>query len=91
MLGFGKKKGETAAGGEVGQGEAKRGLVGRLREQLSRTRSSLGGELSNLLLGRKRVDEDLLEELETLLLMADVGVEATTRIIADLSARVKRR
>ena len=91
MLGFGKKKGETAAGGEVGQGEAKRGLVGRLRERLSRTRSSLGGELSNLLLGRKRVDEDLLEELETLLLMADVGVEATTRIIADLSARVKRR
>ena len=91
MLGFGKKKGETAAGGEVGQGEAKRGLVGRLRERLSRTRSSLGGELSNLLLGRKRVDEDLLEELETLLLMADVGVEATTRIIGDLSARVQRR
>jgi fused signal recognition particle receptor len=88
MLGFGKKKGEVPADGEA---EAKRGLVGRLRERLSRTRSNLGGELSNLLLGRKRVDEDLLEELETLLLMADVGVEATTRIIGDLSARVRRR
>jgi len=91
MLGLGKKKGEAPSDGEVREAEATRGLVGRLRERLSRTRSSLGGELSNLLLGRKRVDEDLLEELETLLLMADVGVEATTRIIGDLSARVKRR
>jgi fused signal recognition particle receptor len=88
MLGFGKKKGEAPTDGKP---EAKGGLVGRFRERLSRTRSSLGGELSNLLLGRKRVDEDLLEELETLLLMADLGVEATTRIIGDLSARVKRR
>jgi fused signal recognition particle receptor len=67
------------------------GLFKRLRERLSRSRAQLGTGLGNLLLGRKRIDEDLLEDLETLLLTADVGVEATTRIIDDLTQRVKRR
>ena len=44
----------------------------------------------NLVLGRKQIDEDLLEELETLLLMADVGVDATRAIIDDLTDQVKR-
>jgi len=62
------------------------GLLKRLRSGLKRTGSGLG----QLFLGRKRIDADLLEELETHLLMADVGMEATTRIINDLTDRLKR-
>ncbi len=69
----------------------KRGVFSRLRDRLSRTRTHLGGGLGNLFLGRKRIDEDLMEELETLLITADVGVDATLRIIADLTDRVKRK
>ena len=45
----------------------------------------------NLILGRKRIDADLLEEIESQLLMADVGVEATTEIVASLTERVSRK
>jgi len=41
-------------------------------------------------LGKKKIDEDVLEELETRLLMADVGMEATQRIINDLTQRSSR-
>ncbi|AHF05130.1 cell division protein FtsY [Marichromatium purpuratum 984] len=66
-------------------------LFGRLRERLSRTRVKLGGGIGELLLGRKRIDDELLEELETLLITADVGIEATTRIIGDLTEQVRRK
>ena len=62
------------------------GLLERLRAGLRRTGSGLG----QLFLGRKQIDDDLLDELETLLLMADVGVDATRAIIDDLTARLKR-
>ena len=71
--------------------EVRVGLFGRLRERLSRTRSSFGTGLGNLFLGRKKIDDELMEELETLLVTADLGMEATTRIITDLTRRVKRK
>jgi fused signal recognition particle receptor len=84
MFGFGKKR-KT----EV-QAEQKQRLFSRLRNGLSRTRSNLTDGLANLLLGRKTIDADLLEELETLLLLADVGVDATARIIDEITEQVKR-
>jgi fused signal recognition particle receptor len=71
--------------------EVRRGLFKRLRERLSRSRTQLGSGIGNLFLGRKRIDDELMEELETLLLTADVGVAATSRIIDDLTHRVKRK
>ncbi|MGQ9659749.1 MAG: signal recognition particle-docking protein FtsY [Thermochromatium sp.] len=68
----------------------KRSALARLRERLSKSRAQLGDGIGRLLRGRSRIDEALLEELETLLITADVGLETTTRLIADLSARVKR-
>ncbi|RZU99318.1 signal recognition particle-docking protein FtsY [Spiribacter vilamensis] len=62
------------------------GLIGRLRNGLKRTGSGIG----LVFMGRKYIDADLLEELETLLLTADVGMEATNRIIGDLTDRLKR-
>lgn len=63
----------------------------RIKHGLSRTSNQLSGGLASLLLGKKAIDDELLEEIETLLLMADVGVEATTDIIDDLTARVARK
>ncbi len=102
VFGFGKKKQPDDTGPDVvqeaeqsasGQPEEapKQGMLARLREKLGRTRSNLTDGLANLLLGRKQIDDDLLEELETLLLTADVGIEATQRIIVDITAKVKRK
>jgi len=71
--------------------QTKPGLFKRLKDRLTRTRSNFADGLADLVLGRKSIDDDLLEELETMLLVADVGVEATTRIISDLSERVRRK
>ena len=60
--------------------------LGRLRRGLSRTGQSLGGLFSGV-----RVDENLFEELETALIMADAGVEATEKLLAELRARVRRQ
>jgi fused signal recognition particle receptor len=67
------------------------GVFSRLRERLTRTRETLGDGLGTLFIGRKRIDDDLMEDLETLLLTADVGVATTTRIMEDLASRVKRK
>jgi len=71
--------------------EGSKGLFSRLKQGLSKTRQNLGGGLASLVLGSKQIDDDILEEIETLLLTADVGVEATTEIIEDLTAQVERK
>jgi len=61
----------------------------RLRTQLKKTRGGLGGILSSLSLTQKGIDEDLLEQIESGLLMADIGIEATTEIINQLTDSVE--
>ncbi|MGB5834614.1 MAG: signal recognition particle-docking protein FtsY [Thiohalocapsa sp.] len=80
---------DHAAEGENEQ-QRKRFLAG-LRNGLARTREVLNADVGELITGRKEIDEDLLEELEILLLAADVGIPATTRIMEDLSYRVRLR
>lgn len=67
----------------------KRSWTDRLKAGLARTRQQLGGGLSSLFV-RRKIDEDLLEELETTLLMADCGVEATQSLLDELRQRWKR-
>ena len=62
----------------------------RLKSQLQRTRSGLSGILSGLPIGQKEINDDLLEEIEASLIMADVGVDATTEIIRHLTQSVER-
>lgn len=71
--------------------EPKQGFFGRIKSGLSRTRSNLGDGLVSLFLGAKQIDEDLFEELETQLLVADVGIEATASLLKNLSDRVARK
>ncbi len=68
---------------------AKRSWGERLKAGLSRTRQQFGGGLASLF-GRRKIDEELLEELESTLLMADCGVEATSHLITALRTRWKR-
>lgn len=63
----------------------------RVKQGLSRTRSGLSDGLAGLLLGKKAIDEDLLEEIETQLLVADVGMDATSKIIAAITERMNRK
>lgn len=67
------------------------GFFARLRRGLGRTSDNLVQGLGNLFLGRKEIDAELLEELESRLLLADVGVEATMDIIENLTRRVSRK
>ena len=69
----------------------KEGLFARLAKGLNRTRSGLTEGVASLLLGKKTIDEDVLEEIEALLLTADVGIEATQSIIDDLTKRLQRK
>jgi len=87
MFGFGKKKQED----EGQRKERRQRLVSRLKDGLATTRTLLTTNIGDLIRGRKRINEDLLEELETQLLTADVGVDTTSRIIDQIAERVKRR
>ena len=71
--------------------EAKTGFFARLKQGLSKTSASIGEGMASLFLGRKTIDDDLLDDLETRLLTADVGVEATTQIIQRLTQKVARK
>ncbi|MDJ0711563.1 MAG: signal recognition particle-docking protein FtsY [Woeseiaceae bacterium] len=70
--------------------EKKEGFIKRLRARINKGDSWLTYDLANLAPGGK-IDEDTLEELESLLVMADVGVDTTERIIADLHKRLARK
>jgi len=58
----------------------------RLKTQLKKTRTGLGG----VLLGQKEINDDLLEQIESSLLMADIGIDATTTIITRLTESLER-
>ena len=62
----------------------------RLKAGLARTREILGSDVGTLFRGRK-IDEALFDELETALLSADCGVEATGALLGDLRDRVKKQ
>ena len=75
----------------VEEKQEKKGFFARIKSGLSKTKANLTEQLGNLFLGAKEIDDDLLEEIETLLLMADVGVEATSDIIQRLTDKVERK
>jgi len=69
----------------------RKGLLRRFKERLSRTRDTLAGGLDRLFAGRQEVDAALLEELEELLITADLGVETTLSLIRALQEKLRRR
>jgi fused signal recognition particle receptor len=69
---------------------APEGLFARLRSGLGKTRGGLTGFLSNLALGKKAIDRDLLDDIEAQLLTADIGVAATRDIVDHLVESLER-
>lgn len=78
-------------GGQDKPQDNKASWFARLKQGLAKTSSSLGEGMASLFLGKKEIDDDLLDELETRLLTADVGMEATTAIMGNLIRRVARK
>jgi len=67
------------------------GLFQRLRAKWSATQRSLGQGLGDLLLGERRLDDTLVDDIETLLLAADVGVETAQALTADIARGLTRK
>ncbi len=88
MFGFGKRKSKDELDHST---EERKSRYSWLKKRLSRTRHKLGDGLGGMLLGRKHIDDELLEELETLLITADVGVDTTSQVIDELTGRVRRK
>ncbi len=77
---------------EAGQGEVpRRGLFKRLRNRLKGTRQKFANRIDRLVLGRKVIDEALLDELEEILITSDLGVKTTTKILGKVAGKVKRK
>ena len=68
----------------------KRGLFARLKDGLKKTRTKLGGGIGDLLLGKRVIDDDLIDGIEMQLLTADIGVEATQEIMETVRNKVSR-
>ncbi len=68
-----------------------KGFFARLKERLSKTRSSIAGRLDRIVLGKKQITGDLLEELEEILFTSDLGVEATQDLIDIVQDKVARK
>lgn len=67
----------------------KRGFFGRLKDGLTKTRENLVKGIDSLFSGFSEIDDDFYEELEEILIMADLGINVTTEIIEQLKVKVK--
>ena len=72
------------------ENQAKPGFFSKLANRISKTSSNLGDGLGQILLGKKEIDEELLEDIEVQLLTADVGVGTTKKITDALSSAIER-
>ncbi len=71
--------------------EEKRGFFRRLVDGLSKTRSNIVAGIDSIFSGFSSIDEDFYEEIEEILIMGDIGINATANIIEDLKAKVKEQ
>ena len=71
--------------------EGKKGFFARLKEGLTKTRNNIVRGIDSVFSGFSAIDDDFYEELEEILIMGDIGVNATTEIIARLKAQIKEQ
>src|SRR5947207_872193 len=69
----------------------KKGIFARIKTGLTKTRANFTTGIANLFLGKKTLDNELLEMIETQLLSADVGVDATQELIKHLTEKLARK
>ena len=73
----------------MGEGKEKKGFFRRLKEGLTKTRSSIISGFDSAFTAYSEIDDDFYEEIEEILIMGDVGIQATTNIINDLREKVE--
>lgn len=66
------------------------GFFDKLREGLGKTKQTLNEKINDVFANFRKVDEDLLDELEEALIMSDIGIETSTKIINELRIRIKK-
>ncbi len=66
------------------------GFFDKLKNGLGKTRNSLNDKINNVFSTFRKVDEELLEELEEILIMSDIGVDTSVEIISKLRNRIKK-
>ena len=81
---------DAVNGYPVEQEKPKTGFFERLKQGLSKTSESLVGRIDRLVLGKKEIDADTMEELEEILITADIGVATTVELIRTLEQKLKR-
>ena len=73
------------------QSEKADSLIERLRKGVGKTRTHILNNLSEAVLGKKEIDEDLLDDLEEVLIGSDIGPETTRRILESITEKVERK
>ena len=88
----GAKNAQTAAGDaeQAAQDEKKQGLFSRLWQGLSKTRGNVAGRVDELIEATETIDEDFYEDLVDILIMSDMGVRTSDKVIQELKTRVAR-
>lgn len=76
---------------ESSEAQTKAGFYKRFKSGLSKTRDQFGANIGRLLLGKKEIDPDLFEKLETLLISADLGINTTQSILEELTKTLERK
>ena len=71
--------------------EGKKGFFARLKEGLAKTRNNIVRGIDSVFNGFSAIDDDFYEELEEILIMGDIGVNATTQIISRLKTQIKEQ
>lgn len=66
------------------------GFFDKLKERLGKTKQTLNEKINDVFANFRKVDEDLLDELEEALIMSDIGIETSTKIIDELRTRIKK-
>ena len=85
-------KTDTAVEGETPTGEVgEKSLFSRLSQRLAKTRSTFNYQLDTLFLGKKEIDSELLDDLEEILITADIGVATTQELLEYTRRKVKRK
>jgi len=87
MFSFLKKKSPEPEKDQPAKDKFNSSWIRKLKSELART----GGQLADLFSRNARIDDDLYEELETILITADVGLDATNALLADLRHQVKEQ
>ncbi len=91
MLGWFKKKKDTSKKTDEQDPKPSQSVIHSLSAGLSKTKKNLVQKMDHVFLGRKQIDEDLLDDLEEILITADIGVATTMELIDHARSSVKRK